>query len=158
MNNPLAIVPLLLKTKRPSRTPDMRAVTCKFWVRKGYDALTLFGTIITRSQETADLFNQRHDALKHHEMIHLKQAMACHDSWLCFYILYIWYYLRALPYNRKMRNAAYWLNPFEMEAYAHDRDLGYADRHAAGANEWRQFARMTMAERRRKMAEVLRTA
>jgi hypothetical protein len=48
-----------------------------------------------------------------------------------------------------MRNAAYRLNPFEMEAYAHDQDRGYADRQATGANGWRQYARMTLEERRK---------
>ena len=47
-----------------------------------------------------------------------------------------------------MRNAAYLLNPFELEAYRHDYDLGYVERCSeSGAQEWRRFAKMTYDER-----------
>ena len=92
-----------------------------------------------------DEFNTGFTALKNHEMIHLRQAQACGDSWVRFYLLYLWYWLRALPANRKLRHGAYLLNPFEMEAYRHMNDLHYlAD---GEANEWRKFAKMSIKER-----------
>jgi hypothetical protein len=144
--HPLTIVSLLLRAVRPSRTNDMPAVALPFWIRKGYDGLTFFGHIITHSQEDAEAMNTRFDAFKNHEMIHLYQARSTHDSWLCFYALYIWYYLRALPQNRHMRNAAYRLNPFEMEAYENMYDPDYANHEANG---WRRYARMKPSERLR---------
>ena len=78
-------------------------------------------------------------------MIHLRQAQSCGDSWLRFYLLYLWYWLRALPANRRMRHASYLLNPFEMEAYRHMNDLHYLAK--GEANEWRKFAKMSIKER-----------
>ena len=140
------IVPIMWRSVRPSRIVDMPAIVNTFWLRKGYEGLTFFGTILTPSQQEADRFNTKQGAaMKNHEMIHLRQAQACHDSWLCFYLLYLWYWLRALPANRKMKHGAYLLNPFEMEAYRHMNDLHYL---ANGeANEWRKFAKMSIKER-----------
>jgi hypothetical protein len=80
-------------------------------------------------------------------MIHLRQAQACGDSWLRFYLLYIWYWLKGLRMNRRMPHAAYLLNPFEMEAYSRMYDLHYLDRCEGGAQEWRRYAKMSLKER-----------
>lgn len=122
----------------------MPAVKDAFWLRRGYAAMTFFGFIVTASQREADRINGAMTDLKRHELIHLRQAQSTGDSWFRFYLLYIWYYLRALPQNRRMKNAAYWLNPFEMEAYAHMYDEGYEQHEAT---EWRQWARMKPRER-----------
>lgn len=147
MSNPLSIIKLMVKAVRPSRVGDMRAVNNTFLLRRGYAALTFFGYILTHTQQEADQFNSHYDELKNHEMIHLRQAQATGDSWLRFYALYFWYWLKGLRWNRKMKNAAYRLNPFEIEAYRHDHDLGYAERCSEGANEWREYAKMTFEER-----------
>ncbi len=149
MNNPLSIVGLLLKAKRPSRLSDMTARKDSFWLGKGYEALTFFGTVLTHTQAEADRMNSHYDTLKNHEMIHLYQARSTHDSWLCFYALYIWHSLRLLPYNRRIKNAAYRLNPFEMEAYEHMNDLSYTRQHPDGANGWRHYAKMSVEERKK---------
>lgn len=154
MNNPLLIFPLMLKAHRPSRLTDMPAVRNAFWLKKGYKALTFFGTVLTHSQDEAERINSRYDELKNHEMIHLCQARDTHDSWLCFYAYYLWYWLKALPYNRRMKNAAYLLNPFELEAYRHMYDLSYLQQLPEGkATEWRQYAKMSLDERRNIAAE-----
>ena len=123
----------------------MPAVVNTFWLRKGYEGLTFFGHILAPTQELADRFNGSADrALKNHEMIHLRQAQSCGDSWLCFYLLYIWYWLTGLRMNRKMKHAAYLLNPFEMEAYARMHDLDYLN---GPATEWRKYAKMKLKDR-----------
>ena len=158
MNNPLSILRLVARAVRPSRTGMMVAVSDPFWLRRGYEALTFFGFIVTHSREEANRFNSHYDALKNHEMIHLRQAQATGDSWLRFYLRYGWYWLRALGWNRRMKNAAYLLNPFELEAYRHDHDLGYAERcKDGGAQEWRRYAKMNYKERRRIYEERTRT-
>ena len=81
-------------------------------------------------------------------MIYLRQAQSTGDSWLRFYALYTWYWLCGLKWNRRMKGAAYLLNPFEIEAYIHMKDLGYAKRHSQGTNEWRKYTRMNFEERR----------
>ena len=127
----LQIIPIMWRAVRPSRVADMPAVVNPFWLRKGFEGLTFFGKILT------------------HEMIHLRQAQSCGDSWLRFYLLYLWYWLRALPANRKMKHGAYLLNPFEMEAYRHMNDLHYLDRCEEGAQEWRRYAQMPLKQRLR---------
>lgn len=134
---------------RPSRVDDMPAVVNTFWLPKGYEGLTFFGTILTPSKEDADQINASNNIIKNHEMIHLRQAQSCHDSWLCFYLLYIWYWLKGLRMRKRMRNAAYLLNPFEMEAYRRMYDLDYLKRCEGGAQEWREFAKMSLEKRLR---------
>lgn len=140
----------MLWLPRPSGMADMKAKVNRFWCRKGFTAATVFGRIYTRSQEAADQLNSRFDALKNHEMIHLRQAQSTHDSWLLFYVRYFWYSLRAIGYIRRMKNAMYYLNPFEMEAYRHMYEKDYLERCAdGGAVEWKEFSRMSLAARMR---------
>jgi len=122
----------------------MPVVKNSFWLRPGYQAMTFFGFIVAATTQDAEAMRNRASDLKRHEMIHLRQAQSAGDSWVRFYLLYIWYYLRALPQNRRMRNAAYLLNPFEMEAYRHMHDLDYLD---GPATEWRRWAKMKPRER-----------
>lgn len=145
MDNPLKILPLIWRARRPSRITDMPTLRNNFWMRGAYAGLTFFGNIIASNDEGVKAFDRKGSHMKNHEMIHLRQAQSTHDSWLLFYLLYGWYYLRALPLNRKMKNAAYWLNPFEMEAYAHEHDMNYPKQ--GKATEWRRYAKMKPSER-----------
>ena len=140
----LRVIPIMWRAVRPSKVADMPAVVNTFWLRKGYEGLTFFGQILTPTQELADRFNAGLDEMKNHEMIHLRQAQSCGDSWLRFYLLYIWYWLKGLRMNRKMKHAAYLLNPFEMEAYARMHDLDYLK---GPATEWRRYAKMPLKDR-----------
>ena len=152
------IVPMIWRAVRPSRIVDMPAVVNTFWLKKGYEGLTFFGYILTPTQQEADRFNAGESgdrlsaAMKNLEMIHLRQAQACHDSWICFYFLYTWYWLRIAclgdrRIKRSIRHAAYLLNPFEMEAYGRMYDLSYLKRCEGGAHEWRTYARMSLNQR-----------
>ncbi len=140
----LRVIPIMWRAVRPSKVADMPAVVNTFWLRKGYEGLTFFGQILTPTQELADRFNAGLDEMKNHEMIHLRQAQSCGDSWLRFYLLYIWYWIKGLRMNRKMKHAAYLLNPFEMEAYARMHDLDYLK---GPATEWRRYAKMKLKDR-----------
>ena len=90
----LRVIPIMWRAVRPSRVVDMPAVVNTFWLPKGYEGLTFFGHILAPSQDEADRFNNGYSTMKNHEMIHLRQAQACGDSWLRFYLLYIWYWPR----------------------------------------------------------------
>lgn len=157
MSSPFRILKLLRGVRRPSRINDMRAVADAFWLRRGYDAMTFFGHIVTATNEEADRMNGRLTTLKNHETIHLYQARSTGDSWLRFYLLYFYYCLRALPQLRHMKHAPYLLNPFEMEAYRHDHDLDYLTRRSE-ATEWCRFARMTARERREQYQKLMQSA
>ncbi len=156
MKNPFKLLWLMIRFRRPSRVTEMKAVCENFWLSSNYTAMTFFGHIVVHSIKEAEQLNGHAldmSSLKRHETIHLRQAQSTHNSWFCFYTLYIWYYLRALPQNRYMHNAAYYLNPFEMEAYRHMYEHDYLEKCANGANEWRVYAKMKPSERRKKIAK-----
>ena len=142
------LLKLIFRAPRPASVSDMPAEVSRLWKRKGFTAMTVFGHIFTSEQSMADSLNGRFNMLKNHEMIHLRQAQNTRNSWFLFYWLYFWYSFKALRYWRKVKNAAYYLNPFEMEAYAHQRDLDYQEQcREHGAQGWRRFARMKLSER-----------
>ena len=148
MKNPFRILKFLAGARRPSRIADMPVACDGFWLRKGYRALTFFGTIVAASAGDVATMSREGSNMKRHEMIHLRQAQSTGNSWLLFYLRYGWYYLLALPQNRRMKNAAYLINPFELEAYRNEHDPGYLEHcKEKGATQWREFARMTPKER-----------
>lgn len=141
------ILMMMLRAARPSRISDMQAVAKPFWILKGYDGLTFFGHIITHNLQDAEDFNRGFNAIKNHEMIHLYQARACHDSWFRFYWCYLRYWLQASRYRRRLKNAGYLLNPFELEAYRYMYDLDYLKDKPNGTDGWRKYAQMSLEER-----------
>ena len=144
------IIPIMLRARRPSRIADMKAVANSFWLKKGYAALTFFGFILMHSAEEAHSMNEdrRMATLKNHEMIHLRQAQACGDSWLRFYWKYLVFWFKARKARRRFKNAGYLLNPFEMEAYANMHNLHYLDRFPdRKATGWKYYASMSLDER-----------
>jgi len=140
------ILLMMFRAQRPSRISDMPAIAKPRWIRKGYEGMTFFGHIITHCEQEAAAFNKCCSALKHHEMIHLYQARSTHDSWLCFYARYLYYWLLASRYCRRLRHAGYLLNPFELEAYAHMHDPAYPPSDGI-AVEWKHYAQMPLSER-----------
>ena len=148
------VIPIMWRAVRPSRVADMPAVVNTFWLRKGYEGLTFFGKILTPTQQEADAFNSGFSAMKNHEMIHLYQARATHDSWLCFYWRYIVFWMKARHYRQYLKNAGYILNPFEMEAYFHMNNLNYL-KPGGQATEWTRFAEMSLEERFKKVKEAM---
>lgn len=137
----------VLTARRPSRIKDMPAKVSTFLCREGFAGITFFGRIYTDSQEVADALNHGHPVMKNHEMIHLRQAQDTGDSWLIFYLLYLMQWLRGICLDRRGRRLAYYLNPFEMEAYINERDMHYPGAAEAGAAGWREYRRMTFPER-----------
>lgn len=138
----------MFTARRPSKVLEMRAVSIPFWLRKGYDAVTFFGTIITNDKADADRYNQAPHPVKYHETIHLRQAQSTHNSWLCFYWKYMIFWFKARRANRILPNAGYELNPFEMEAYANMYNPHYLDQFGdEGATGWKQYEAMNLAQR-----------
>ena len=136
--------------RRPSKYHDIEVRPNRFLPPKGYFAITFFGKILIR-KENAKNWEQSSDSqsgkiMKHHEWIHVQQAVSTHDSWICFYLRYIYYFLKDKPL-RHGGQTAYHANPFEMEAYIYESDLSYARNNPNGANGWRFFAAMTLPQR-----------
>lgn len=108
----------------------------------GFLAITFFGKMWIRKSNKNKweqyLQDGRADEVINHEMIHVKQALSTNNSWWKFYMLYIWYWLKANPLFNGF-NFAYYMNPFEIEAYGNESDLGYISENMYGTNEWTEY-------------------
>ena len=150
----LVLLSLMLRAPRPGKISGMKAVAMPNVLGAGYEAMTFFGTVFTQNKKEAEAYNSTPGPLRNHETIHLFQARSTHNSWICFYWLYGYYWLKALPFRKRLGNAGYWLNPFEVEAYCHMHDLHYLDGKAK-TDGWRQYARMSLEERLRLISRSL---
>lgn len=89
-------------------------------------AITLYPFIISKEQLPITIYN--------HEKIHLVQQR---ELWVVgFYILYVWYWLKARAKGLNGTDA-YYAIPFEKEAYQNQEDLGYLKERKPQA--WRDF-------------------
>jgi len=79
-------------------------------------AITLFPFIISKEEMDADTLN--------HETIHIHQQMEL--IVIGFYLLYAYYYLVGLA-KYKDKQKAYYMIPFEQEAYEYDNQLDYLE-------------------------------
>ncbi|MBO4786570.1 MAG: hypothetical protein IKZ61_05090 [Prevotella sp.] len=144
----------IVKSKRPSRIKDMPASVNSFLCRKGYSGITLFGRIFTNEQGIADSLNGKYSVMKNHEMIHLRQAQSTGNNWFVYYTLYGFFWLKGICLNRRRKNLAYYLNPFEMEAYLNEHDMHYLEQFEKGATGWRQLRKMSYPQRYRLMKRL----
>lgn len=79
-------------------------------------AITLFPFIISREPMGPETLN--------HETIHIHQQMEL--LVIGFYLLYVYYYLVGLA-KYKDKQKAYYMIPFEQEAYEYDNQLDYLE-------------------------------
>lgn len=96
----------------------MGIVEMKHFPVKGYQAMAWCGNIIHRVGTS-----EVDDVTMNHERIHLKQAMLCGDSWVRYYLAYLWEWLRR-GFLAPM-SANYYVSRYESEAYANEEDTGY---------------------------------
>ena len=89
-------------------------------------AITLYPFIISRERLNIIVYN--------HEKIHLAQQR---ELWIIgFYILYVWYWLKARAKGIN-GSKAYYAIPFEKEAYQNEKKLDYLKKRKPHA--WRDF-------------------
>lgn len=111
---------VLLFATRPSDFiyKDMEVVTMKHFPFKGYKAMAWCGKIIHREGTS-----KVDDVTMNHEKIHVVQAMLCNDSWIRYYLAYLWEWLRR-GFLAPM-SANYYCSKFESEAYANELNFDY---------------------------------
>lgn len=109
---------------------------------KGYTAINFFGSMLMRREHYQDWQQHQEDScnkmLMNHERIHLRQAASVHNSWLCYYAVYVWFFIRNNPLRYGVI-MAYQTNPFELEAYLFEHDFAYAQG-AELATRWRDLS------------------
>ena len=128
----LKLLQLLFKS-RPSDVvtmPDLEVIYMKYFPLSGYRYMMWCGKVICRPEEgdvvmrfLSMLAGQR---TKTHEFGHVCQAESEHgDNWLRYYASYLWHWIRHNP----LAPSAYYLNRYEVEAYAQDDNPGYWSRY-----------------------------
>lgn len=83
-------------------------------------AITLFGHVFVRKdyKNTCNIYEWNETV--YHENIHILQAVYEHDSWFCFYIKYLGYWIRNMFHCGFKNDVAYHCIPYEMEAHYQD--------------------------------------
>lgn len=95
----------------------MKIIENKFIPPRGFIAIMLFGVIFTRDRSRIDPVTINHEA------IHLAQMKE--TLYLGFYIIYLAEYILQLFRQGFNSKKAYMAIRFEIEAFAHEKDLEY---------------------------------
>lgn len=116
----LYILTKLLFATRPSDYVyrDLEVITMQHFPFKGYKCLSWCGRIIKRE---GTLPMKRKDL--NHEKIHVMQAILCNDSWMRYYLSYLWQWLKHGITSPVSAN--YYINKYECEAYANEENFTY---------------------------------
>ena len=138
--------------EKPSKITSIKAKKNKFLCPPYFAAITLFGTIYVRDDIYLEPFNKTEgidSTIESHELIHVKQAVNTRDSWLLYYILYIWQWICNLPLIIHGAMMPYYFISFEMEAYINEIDWNYALNNKEGCSMWRKLNKIKLSEKMR---------
>ena len=133
--------------KRPSKIKIVSAKKAWF-LFSGFVAITLFGVIYCKSQSRVDEINKTDkidSQLESHETIHVRQAESTSDSWIVFYLKYIWQWIKNFPLIFVNVDAPYKFMPFELEAYRYQDEWDYC---LAKCEGWKRYNKLKLKEKR----------
>lgn len=97
---------------------DLEVMEMKHFPFEGYKALSWCGKIIHRAGSS-----EVNPKTMNHEKIHVAQAMTYNDSWVRYYLAYVWEWLRRGLLAPMTAN--YYVSKFESEAYANEDNSDY---------------------------------
>lgn len=144
--------------KKPNEIINLIPSFRKFLPPKNFKAIMMFGKIFINIKNQEKYYEDERKGnnayFKNHEMIHVQQAIKTHNSWLLFYLLYVWFWLKNLPFIFGL-NFAYKFIPFEMEAYYYQKDLTYTEKHINGTENYKIFNKVTLKEKRKLYKEYI---
>lgn len=132
---------------KPSKINVLKAKKALF-LFSGFRALTWKGIAYCKEKSDIQLISAQdtiNSNFEAHEMTHVKQAESTHDSWFCFYTLYIWYWILNFPLFIRGKFMPYYFIPFELEAMAHETDWKYPTNGAVF--EWNKFKKLTLKDK-----------
>nr|UWD58239.1 MAG: hypothetical protein [Bacteriophage sp.] len=137
--------------KKPNQITEMKLIVNNFIPFNNSKLICFFGNIYIRKKTydrwLKDEEKGRNENDKNHEMTHVKQAIKCHNSWILYYLHYIWLYLKNLPIINGIK-MPYKFIEFELEAYAHQYDNNYNIIHKDGTDEWKMFKKLTLKQKK----------
>ena len=100
----------------------------------------------TRYNKIKDTYLMR--ISNNHEMIHIKQALKSDDSWVKYYFNYCIQYIKNAPLIFGF-NFAYYMNPYELEAYMHELYYDYPNTNMVGETGLDKFKKLNIKEKRK---------
>ena len=133
--------------KKPSEILTIKAKRT-FLLLPMFRAITIFGTIYCNRKKDVEILNATDSInlpLKCHETIHIKQAESTNDSWLKFYLLYLWQWICNLPLMWHGLLMPYRFIEFELEAYSNEDDYSYPNK--GKAEQWRKFKKLSLKDK-----------
>lgn len=133
--------------KKPSKIKSISGK--KAWLLpSNFEAITLFGVAYCHSRERADKINESENIdslLESHETIHVRQAESTRDSWLVYYLKYIWQWLLNFPLIFINIYAPYKFIAFELEAYRYQNDWNYC---LNKCEKWKEYNTLSLKQKR----------
>lgn len=132
--------------KKPSKIKTVSAKKA-FLLPSSFAAITLFGVVYCKSKAKADKINEsdRIDSqLESHETIHVRQAESTKNSWLLFYLIYIWQWIKNLQLIFIDSHAPYKFMPFELEAYRYQDNWDYC---FGKCEKWKEYNKLKLKEK-----------
>ena len=112
-----------------------------WWVPSSFKYVMLKGKAYANEGSVVYRFNaDETNPDRVHETIHIRQAVSAKDSWLRFYIEYLYEWLRNMPLIFVKWHAAYKFMPMELEAYCCQNSPDYINREMC--DEWRDFKKI----------------
>lgn len=133
---------------KPSKIKSLTAKKAWFLL-PSFRAITWKGVAYCNDKldvKTINLTEGINCRLKSHETIHVRQAESTDDSWLKFYVRYVWEWILNLPLIFIDMFAPYKFMPFEIEAYINQDNWDYC-KHGA-VYQWKEFEKLTLKEKR----------
>lgn len=121
----------MLFTSRPSDKEYVDLLFMRHFPFKGKRAMSWCGYIIMRyeyyEEMTGEVPPVWYADMARHEKMHLLQAKHTkRDSWMYYYLSYVWQWIKLNPLVYPS-NAAYYCNPYEVEAYANEQRQSYLE-------------------------------
>lgn len=128
--------------KKPSEVTEAKVVFNKFLPFGSFLAFAFFGRVFVKNKdkEKWEEYEKsgKAETIKYHELIHIKrQAQNSRNSWLLFYLRYIWQFLRNSPVRGM--DYAYYMTPYELEAYGNEDDPDYIEKHKDSKDEHKKY-------------------
>lgn len=134
---------------KPSEIKTIRAKKAHLLLPH-FQGITWMGTLYCNRTEDIEKINKSDKIdsdFKSHETIHVRQAQSMNDSWLRFYLNYVWNYIKNLPLIFVDPYAPYRLIPTEIEAYLNQRDWEYAEKQEP-VFQWKALEKLTLKQKR----------
>ena len=139
---------------KPSKINVLKAKKALF-LFSGFRALTWKGIAYCKKESDIQLINAQdtiNSNFEAHEMTHVKQAESTHNSWFCFYALYLWHWIINFPLFIYGKFMPYYFIPFELEAMNNETDWKYPTNGAV--YQWKEFKNKLSISKKLSLASV----